>query len=499
MPFYRLSAAERRERLVADGVLSPADAEVLASPLGLAPDTAAGLIENQVGQTHLPLGVLPGLVVDGRSWTVPMTTEEASVVAAASNGARIVRGAGGFRTQVPGRLMIGQVVLVNPVAADLPRTISALGPEIDEAAAEAYPSILKRGGGLRDVRVREVAGPVGPDGSGSDDGGDGPRARSFVCLDLLVDVRDAQGANIVDAIAEAVAALLRERLPREEVLMAIISNDATESLVTVSCDVPAHLLVSRRDAAAAGVGAESGPSANSAEGRAVLEGLGAEQARRIALASDLAQVDVHRAVTHNKGVMNGVHAVVLAVGSRALHLDGLADTVDALGGGWTRERALTILRSGDVGPMGVVALVLVLLLQAAALTELAGAGWRAAAPVAAAVALSRVACALACRAGTEPAPGSRMAAAFVGTVPPTLAALPLAAGAVALGAAGLLLTTPVRALVVAVVAGAGVVVVVGVLRALAARRLGGVGGDAIGASVELALAAVLVTLATGWR
>ena len=92
-----------------------------------------------------------------------------------------------------------------------------------------------------------------------------------------------------------------------------------------------------------------------------------------------------------------------------------------------------------------------------------------------------------------------MAAAFVGTVPPTLAALPLAAGAVALGAAGLLLTTPVRALVVAVVAGAGVVVVVGVLRALAARRLGGVGGDAIGASVELALAAVLVTLATGWR
>lgn len=315
VPFYRLSAAERRERLVADGVLSPADAEVLASPLGLDADTAAGLIENQVGQTHLPLGVLPGLVVDGRSWTVPMTTEEASVVAAASNGARIVRGAGGFRTQVPGRLMIGQVVLVNPVAADLPRTISALGPEIDEAAAQAYPSILKRGGGLRDVRVREVAGPVGPDGSGSDDGGDGPRARSFVCLDLLVDVRDAQGANIVDAIAEAVAALLRERLPREEVLMAIISNDATESLVTVSCDVPAHLLVSRRDAAAAGVGAESGPPADSAEGRAVLEGLGAEQARRIALASDLAQVDVHRAVTHNKGVMNGVHAVVLAVGN----------------------------------------------------------------------------------------------------------------------------------------------------------------------------------------
>ncbi|WP_194785936.1 acetyl-CoA C-acyltransferase [Actinomyces haliotis] len=315
VPFYRLSPAGRRERLVDDGVLSPADAEVLASPLGLAPDTAAGLIENQVGQTHLPLGVLPGLVVDGRSWTVPMTTEEASVVAAASNGARIVRGAGGFRTQVPGRLMIGQVVLVNPVAADLPRTISALGPEIDEAAAKAYPSILKRGGGLRDVRVREVAGPVGPDGSGSDDDGDGPRARSFVCLDLLVDVRDAQGANIVDAIAEAVAALLRERLPREEVLMAIISNDATESLVTVSCDVPAHLLVSRRDAAAAGVGAESGPSANSAEGRAVLEGLGAEQARRIALASDLAQVDVHRAVTHNKGVMNGVHAVVLAVGN----------------------------------------------------------------------------------------------------------------------------------------------------------------------------------------
>lgn len=308
VPFYRLSPAERRDRLVADGVLSPTDAEVLASPLGLDADTAAGLIENQVGQTHLPLGVLPGLVVDGRSWTVPMTTEEASVVAAASNGARIVRGAGGFRTEVPGRLMIGQVVLVNPVAEDLPAMVTALRPEIDAAAAQAYPSILKRGGGLREVRVREVAGPEGM-------GADGARARAFVCVDLLVDVRDAQGANIVDAIAEAVADLLRERLPCEEVLMAIISNDATESLVTVSCDVPAHVLVSRRDAAAAGVGAEGGPTADSAEGRAVLEGLGAEQARRIAMASDLAQVDVHRAVTHNKGVMNGVHAVVLAVGN----------------------------------------------------------------------------------------------------------------------------------------------------------------------------------------
>lgn len=312
VPFYRLSAAERRERLVADGVLSPADAEVLASPLGLDADTAAGLIENQVGQTHLPLGVLPGLVVDGRSWTVPMTTEEASVVAAASNGARIVRRAGGFRTEVPGRLMIGQVVLVNPVADDLPTAITALRPEIDAAAAEAYPSILKRGGGLREVRVREVAGQ---DGTGMGMGADGARARAFVCVDLLVDVRDAQGANIVDAIAEGVADLLRERLPREEVLMAIISNDATESLVTVSCDVPAHVLVSRRDAAAAGVGVEGGPAADSAEGRAVLEGLGAEQARRIALASALAQVDVHRAATHNKGVMNGVHAVVLAVGN----------------------------------------------------------------------------------------------------------------------------------------------------------------------------------------
>lgn len=308
VPFYRLSPAERRDRLVADGVLSPTDAEVLASPLGLDADTAAGLIENQVGQTHLPLGVLPGLVVDGRSWTVPMTTEEASVVAAASNGARIVRGAGGFHTEVPGRLMIGQVVLVNPVAEDLPAMVTALRPEIDAAAAQAYPSILKRGGGLREVRVREVAGP---DGTSAD----GARARAFVCVDLLVDVRDAQGANIVDAIAEAVADLLRERLPREEVLMAIISNDATESLVTVSCDVPAHVLVSRRDAAAAGVGAEGGPTTDSAEGRAVLEGLGAEQARRIAMASDLAQVDVHRAVTHNKGVMNGVHAVVLAVGN----------------------------------------------------------------------------------------------------------------------------------------------------------------------------------------
>lgn len=289
--FYELSPAERREQLVAEGLLTPEAAEVLASPTGLEAQTASRLVENQVGQLHLPIGVVPGVVVNGRTYTVPLCTEEASVVAAASNGVRMVREAGGFTAATPSRLVTGQVVIAEPRDPELVTRIEQCREELVAAAAQAHPSILARGGGLRELRVRALPS-AGPDAAG---------ARGFVSVDLSVDVRDAMGANIVDTIGEAIAAVLRERFPEEEVLMAIISNYAVEALVEVSCDLPAHLLVPARTAQ--GLAPEA------------LAELAARTARRIALASDLAQVDITRAVTHNKGVMNGIHAVALAIGN----------------------------------------------------------------------------------------------------------------------------------------------------------------------------------------
>lgn len=198
----------------------------------------------------------------------------------------------------------------------------------------------------------------------------------------------------------------------------------------------------------------------------------------------------------------GLVLAVLALGSRAMHLDGLADTVDGLGGGWTRERALEIMRRGDVGPMGVVALLLVLLVQAACVASLVQASSTlgstsvptGALLLAAAVPLSRTACALLCRRGCVAASTSGLGAAVIGTV------RPVAVGLSVLASAGLL--TAATALsdsgyVVGLTAGAVAVLVPVLLGAVATRRLGGITGDIIGAAVELSLLAVLLVLAAG--
>lgn len=203
-------------------------------------------------------------------------------------------------------------------------------------------------------------------------------------------------------------------------------------------------------------------------------------------------------------VAAGLVLVVLAYGSRAMHLDGLADVVDALGAGWDRDRALDVMRRGDVGPMGAAALVLVLLLQAGAITDLLAAGWRGALVVAAAVLLSRSVCARLCATDSTAAAGSRMAAAFVGTVPV------LAAGALALVMAGVLAlaTLPQLALLdgADLLRGGLMVLLAAVLGLLAPTLLrdkavavlGGVNGDVLGAAVEVTLTTTLVVLTLAW-
>lgn len=204
--------------------------------------------------------------------------------------------------------------------------------------------------------------------------------------------------------------------------------------------------------------------------------------------------------------------LVLAHGSRAMHLDGLADTVDGLGAGWDRERALEVMRRGDVGPMGAVALVLVLLVQAAAIAALLGAGWRGALVVGAAVIASRAAAAAVCGRGQGASAGSSLGAAFVGTVGAAQVALLTLAASLLLVLAVvpvLLELRPgvdtdselwasVRLLVLAAVAAPVAVRAATALRDKAVRTFGGVGGDVIGAGVEVALTVILVLLTVAW-
>lgn len=264
--FYQMTRAQRLAILKAENQLS---AETVATFNTTAlPETVADhLIENQISEVELPLGVVRGLQVNGRSYTVPMATEEPSVIAACSNGAKI---AGEFTATITQRLMRGQIVFYDVIDPQSIENFVAQQQEAIFAAAEqAYPSIIKRGGGLQSVAVRVL--PAG-----------------FVSLDAFIDVKDAMGANIVNSILEGIAALCRQKLS-EEILFAILSNLATESLVTVTCQIPVARLSKT--------------------------GQGPEIAAKIAKAATYGQLDPYRGATHNKGIMNGIDGVILATGN----------------------------------------------------------------------------------------------------------------------------------------------------------------------------------------
>jgi hydroxymethylglutaryl-CoA reductase len=265
--FYRMTQAERLAFLTAQQKIS-LQAETEFEQMALAESIADHMIENQISETETPLGVGLNLIVDDRSYLVPMATEEPSVIAALSNGAKIAQV---FRTQQQQRLMRGQIVfyeVANP--EQVIEKIKQGETQIFEQAQLSYPSIVKRGGGLRKIQYRIL-----------DD--------RFVSVDFLADTKDAMGANIINSILEGVAGLFRAWFPDQQILFSILSNLATEAVVQVHCKIPFE--------------------------RLSLSGNGREVAEKIAVASAFAQVDPYRAVTHNKGIMNGIEAVILATGN----------------------------------------------------------------------------------------------------------------------------------------------------------------------------------------
>jgi hydroxymethylglutaryl-CoA reductase len=271
--FYKLSLEERRCKLAAEiGV----ELATLLAPT-LDEETANHMVENVVGVYGLPLGIALNFQVNGTDYLVPMCVEEPSVIAAASNAAKMIREGGGFVAEADEPIMISQVQL-DAVRDTLAATqaIDAHAAEIIRMADAAQPSLVARGGGCKGIEVRTLKRSTAHE-------------PGMLCVHLYVDVRDAMGANLVNTIAEAVSRRLGE-LADADVGLRILSNLADRRCVRVSCRVPARCL------------ATDGHS-----GEEVRDG--------IVAASRFAELDPYRAATHNKGIMNGVDAVVIATGN----------------------------------------------------------------------------------------------------------------------------------------------------------------------------------------
>ncbi|MCU5745368.1 hydroxymethylglutaryl-CoA reductase, degradative [Staphylococcus sp. SQ8-PEA] len=288
--FRHLSREDKLEMLKDYGWLTEEGYSRLINHALINEDVANSLIENVITQGALPVGLLPEIIVGGKSYVVPMMVEEPSVVAAASYGSKLVNQTGGFRVISSERLMIGQIVFDGVKDTErLTHEIESYSDQIKKIADEAYPSILKRGGGYRRFEIDTFP------------------EEQLLSLKVYVDTKDAMGANMLNTILEGIAAYLKTEIAGTDILMSILSNHATASVVHVRGEI---------DVADLDRGERSGE----------------EVAYRMERASVLAQVDPHRAATHNKGVMNGIHAVVLATGNDTRGVEASAHTYAAKDG-----------------------------------------------------------------------------------------------------------------------------------------------------------------------
>ena len=321
--FFTKSRKERLDILAGLAGLSDDDLRILSGDGGgISFDQADRMIENAIGTFSLPLGVATHFRVNGRDYLVPMVVEEPSVVAAASKGAKTARVRGGFQASADESYSIGQIQVLD--VPDIPLAIRRLSDSSGEilALANAQSSTLSRiGGGAKEVTCRTVdTAAAGGDDGDDGDGGGGPGATMLVA-ELLIDVGDAMGANITNTMCEAVSPLV-ERITGGRALLRILSNYSTRRVARATA-------VFERGA----VG-----------GDRVIDD--------IILAYEFADHDVYRAVTHNKGIMNGVIAVANATGQDSRAIEAAANAFAARSG---RYRSLTRWgRDGDGNLVGTL-------------------------------------------------------------------------------------------------------------------------------------------------
>ena len=290
--FYNETLPKRIEIVSQWAGLTEQETLTLHGAMGLEQDRASGMIENVVGLYALPLGIAVNFQVNGRDILVPMVIEEPSVVAGASFAAKLARSGGGFRATTTAPEMIGQIQVLD---VDDPHSVRfdilSAREELLAHANETDPVLVELGGGARDIEVNVFEStPAGP----------------MVVVHLIFDCRDAMGANAVNTAVEALTDDI-ERLSGGRVLLRILSNLADRRIARAHCTIPTEVLAF--DAFS-----------------------GQDVARGVVEAALFAAVDPYRAATHNKGVMNGVDAVVLATGNDWRAVEAGAHAYAARGG-----------------------------------------------------------------------------------------------------------------------------------------------------------------------
>jgi hydroxymethylglutaryl-CoA reductase len=273
--FYKLSLAERIEHIAEHVGLTEDEKKVLSGTMGLHRHQADHMIENVVGVHTLPLGIATNFLINGREPLIPMVIEEPSVVAGASLAAKLARAGGGFIATADSPIMIGQIQVIDVPNVWAARVdILAHKEELLAVANQVDPTLIRLGGGAHDLSARVLehthAGPM-------------------LIIHLYYDVQDAMGANAVNAACEALSQTV-EDLTGGNVMLRILSNLADRRLARTRVTIPENALAFKTFS-------------------------GAQVAQSIMAAWAFAAADPYRAATHNKGIMNGVDAVVLATGN----------------------------------------------------------------------------------------------------------------------------------------------------------------------------------------
>ena len=281
--FHKMGLEERLQIVQSFSELKEGDLNTLKKEGALNFETANRMIENVIGTIQLPIGIAMNFLINGKEYIIPMAIEEPSVVAAASNAARLARSGGGFYVTNTGPVMMAQIQLVNlPNPQATRMALFERKEEILAIANAQDPMLVSVGGGAKDIEIRVLSSPLG----------------EMVITHLVVDTRDAMGANAVNTMAEALAPFM-EDWTGGKVYLRILSNLADKRLVRARTKITKEAL----------------------GGEEVVDG--------ILYAHAFAEADPYRAATHNKGIMNGIIAVVIATGNDTRAIEAGAHTYAA--------------------------------------------------------------------------------------------------------------------------------------------------------------------------
>ncbi|MBS9360079.1 hydroxymethylglutaryl-CoA reductase, degradative [Listeria welshimeri] len=273
--FYKKTLEERQVILAEYANLNEEEQAFLASTGALSFDKANHMIENTVGIYSLPLGLGMNMLLNDKKYIVPMAMEEPSVVAAQSSGAKLIAQNGGITSTATDRKMIGQIeLIIVPDVEAAEEKVIANREKLIAIANNAHPSLLKRGGGAVDLQVRTTKTASG---------------ETLFIIHLLVDTQEAMGANMVNTMVETLAPEL-EILTGGVANMRILSNLVDDATATATCRLSPESLATKTQS-----------------GEWVRD--------RIIAAYEFADADIYRAATHNKGIMNGIDAVIMAFGN----------------------------------------------------------------------------------------------------------------------------------------------------------------------------------------